>query len=87
MSNGKNSSNDSQQITKATPVIYLLTIGSCADWKRKGWTSSGYYTIDPDGPNMGVDPTRVYCDMNYYGDTGKTSNLTECSLHVISLVR
>ncbi|XP_072025170.1 C-type mannose receptor 2-like [Amphiura filiformis] len=43
---------------------YNLFQVSCADWKRKGWTSDGYYTIDPDGPYNGVDPTRVYCDMS-----------------------
>lgn len=47
-----------------------LTV-SCADWKRKGYTSSGYYTIDPDGRNTGVEPFRVYCDMTTDASTGK----------------
>ncbi|XP_072177280.1 uncharacterized protein [Diadema setosum] len=49
---------------------YPLNTVSCAEWKRKGYTSSGYYTIDPDGRNNGVDPFRVYCDMSSDGNTG-----------------
>ncbi|XP_041476506.1 uncharacterized protein LOC121424795 [Lytechinus variegatus] len=51
---------------------YPLNKVSCADWKRKGYTSSGYYTIDPDGRNIGVDPFRVYCDMTTDASTGIT---------------
>ncbi|KAJ8026239.1 Contactin-associated protein 1 [Holothuria leucospilota] len=49
---------------------YPLTTVSCAEWKRKGYTSSTYYTIDPDGRDNGVDPFRVYCDMSSDGNTG-----------------
>lgn len=33
-----------------------------------GQTHSGTYMIDPDGPNNGVDPFEVYCNMG----TGKS---------------
>eukprot|EP00057_Strongylocentrotus_purpuratus_P012555 XP_011667029.1 PREDICTED: uncharacterized protein LOC105439570 [Strongylocentrotus purpuratus] len=49
---------------------YPLNTISCAEWKRKGYTSNGYYTIDPDGRNNGVDPCRVYCDMTTDASTG-----------------
>ncbi|XP_071488096.1 C-type mannose receptor 2-like, partial [Diadema antillarum] len=52
---------------------YPLNTVSCAEWKRKGYTSSGYFTIDPDGRNNGVDPFRVYCDMSSDGNTGITT--------------
>ncbi|XP_063963415.1 uncharacterized protein LOC129273234 [Lytechinus pictus] len=51
---------------------YPLNTISCAEWKRKGYTSNGYYTIDPDGRNNGVDPYRVYCDMTTDASTGIT---------------
>ncbi|XP_077992102.1 uncharacterized protein LOC144446224 [Glandiceps talaboti] len=43
---------------------YPLDVASCGEWKRKGYTNDGYYTIDPDGPYNGVDPFRVYCDFS-----------------------
>ncbi|XP_030843511.1 C-type lectin lectoxin-Enh5-like [Strongylocentrotus purpuratus] len=52
---------------------YPLNTISCAEWKRKGYTSDGYYTIDPDGRNNGVDPYRVYCDMTTDASTGITT--------------
>ncbi|XP_022086669.1 macrophage mannose receptor 1-like isoform X2 [Acanthaster planci] len=51
---------------------YPLNVISCAEWKRQGYTSSGYYTIDPDGPAFGNDPFRIYCDMTSDGNTGIT---------------
>lgn len=51
---------------------YKLLSTSCADWRRKGYTSSGYYIIDPDGRGHGVDPARVYCDMTADSSTGTT---------------
>ncbi|XP_030841851.1 EGF and laminin G domain-containing protein [Strongylocentrotus purpuratus] len=52
---------------------YPLNTISCAEWKRKGYTSNGYYTIDPDGRNNGVDPYRVHCDMTTDASTGITT--------------
>ncbi|XP_780522.4 uncharacterized protein LOC575010 [Strongylocentrotus purpuratus] len=52
---------------------YPLNTISCAEWKRKGYTSNGYYTIDPDGRNNGVEPYRVYCDMTTDASTGITT--------------
>eukprot|EP00057_Strongylocentrotus_purpuratus_P008876 XP_011663350.1 PREDICTED: uncharacterized protein LOC105437901 [Strongylocentrotus purpuratus] len=52
---------------------YPLNTISCAEWKRKGYTSNGYYTIDPDGRNNGVDPYKVYCDMTTDASTGITT--------------
>ncbi|XP_071827139.1 macrophage mannose receptor 1-like isoform X2 [Apostichopus japonicus] len=49
---------------------YPLVTASCAEWKRKGYSSSAYYTVDPDGRNNGQDPFRVYCDMSSDGSTG-----------------
>ncbi|XP_077984091.1 uncharacterized protein LOC144438793 [Glandiceps talaboti] len=47
---------------------YPLDVASCGEWLRKGYTTDGYYTVDPDGPYNGVDPFRVYCDMNSAND-------------------
>ncbi|XP_030843506.1 contactin-associated protein 1-like [Strongylocentrotus purpuratus] len=52
---------------------YPLNTISCAEWKRKGYTSNVYYTIDPDGRNNGVDPYKVYCDMTTDASTGITT--------------
>ncbi|XP_033633182.1 lymphocyte antigen 75-like [Asterias rubens] len=51
---------------------YPLNVISCAEWKRQGYTSNGYYVIDPDGPGQGNDPYRIYCDMTSDGSTGIT---------------
>nr|XP_054757153.1 MAM and LDL-receptor class A domain-containing protein 1-like [Lytechinus pictus] len=49
---------------------YQTLPASCAVWKRRGQTSDGHYTIDPDGPGNGVHPFRVYCDMTTDEHTG-----------------
>ncbi|XP_077981230.1 scavenger receptor cysteine-rich domain-containing protein DMBT1-like isoform X2 [Glandiceps talaboti] len=36
---------------------------SCSELRQAGYESSGDYVIDPDGPNNGVEPFRVYCNM------------------------
>jgi large repetitive protein len=36
---------------------------SCLEVLNNGYSSNGYYTIDPDGLNNGVAPYEVYCDM------------------------
>ncbi|XP_078603491.1 uncharacterized protein LOC144877475 isoform X1 [Branchiostoma floridae x Branchiostoma japonicum] len=41
---------------------------SCAVLKDAGYTDSGSYVIDPDGPDTGADPFPVLCDL----DTGAT---------------
>ncbi|XP_038070890.1 macrophage mannose receptor 1-like isoform X2 [Patiria miniata] len=51
---------------------YPLIAISCADWKRRGYSNSGDYTIDPDGPGFGNDPFKIYCDMTSDGNTGIT---------------
>ncbi|CAH1272550.1 NOTCH2 [Branchiostoma lanceolatum] len=42
---------------------------SCAVLKDSGYTNSGRYVIDPDGPDTGMEPFSVLCDL----DTGTTS--------------
>ncbi|HRE88458.1 MAG TPA: fibrinogen-like YCDxxxxGGGW domain-containing protein [Myxococcota bacterium] len=38
-------------------------LASCLAWRRAGATDSGTYTIDPDGPEGGLAPFAVPCDM------------------------
>ena len=57
---------------------------SCSEWKRKGYTSDGYYTVDPDGRNNGVEPFRVYCDMTTNVSTGRP---TACLCHTLAKSR
>ena len=39
-----------------------IALKSCAEWRRHGKTKSGYYNIDVDGPQFGVESFRVYCE-------------------------
>ncbi|XP_077981071.1 scavenger receptor cysteine-rich domain-containing protein DMBT1-like [Glandiceps talaboti] len=43
-------------------VVVSCTQVSCSMWRQAGYTSNGYYTIDPDGYN-GDNSFTVYCDM------------------------
>ncbi|PKN56915.1 MAG: hypothetical protein CVU56_13820 [Deltaproteobacteria bacterium HGW-Deltaproteobacteria-14] len=36
---------------------------SCLTWREAGYTTSGAYTIDPDGPSGAIAPFVVWCDM------------------------
>ena len=58
--------------TMAADVNFLSMIGyeirvNCHDYMINGFTKSGFYFIDPDGTNYGLDPFKVYCDLR----TGK----------------
>ncbi|XP_035664404.1 uncharacterized protein LOC118407935 [Branchiostoma floridae] len=39
-----------------------IAYASCAALKDVGYTTSGSYVIDPDGPDFGAEPFSVYCD-------------------------
>ncbi|XP_072036319.1 uncharacterized protein [Amphiura filiformis] len=45
-----------------SPSIQVLP--SCADLRDAGHTRDGYYYVDPDGLNNGVDSFTVYCNMS-----------------------
>ena len=38
-----------------------IALKSCAEWRRHGKTKSGYYNIDVDGPQFGVEAMVIYC--------------------------
>ena len=68
----------------ATTVLEVRKPTSCSDIKtHNGGTSSGTYTIDPDGKG-GVTPFNVYCDMSDKGGVGVTviSHDSERRIHV-----
>ena len=68
----------------ATTVLEFRKPTSCSDIKtHNGGTSSGTYTIDPDGRG-GVTPFNVYCDMSDKGGVGVTviSHDSERRTHV-----
>lgn len=44
-------------------LSFLLVLSTCQELKNSGQTHSGTYMVDPDGPNAGVEPFEVYCDM------------------------
>ena len=65
----------------------MITPKSCSSLKSgRGGSSSGNYTIDPDGKG-GVEPFSVYCDMSDKGGVGVTvmSHDRESGAHVVHI--
>ena len=40
----------------------LNVVRTCEEMKEYGINQSNYYLIDPDGPLLGKEPIRVYCE-------------------------
>ena len=75
---------NSQRSIEVTSVLEVFTSTSCSRIKSGlSRSSTGYYTIDPDGKG-GVAPFRVYCDMSDKGGVGVTviSHDSESRTHV-----
>ena len=71
----------------ATSVVKVITPKSCSSLKSgRSGSSSGNYTIDPDGKG-GVEPFSVYCDMSDKGGVGVTviSHDSESRTHVVHI--
>ena len=41
-----------------------IALKSCAEWREHGKETSGYYTIDVDGSQFGVEAMVVYCEFS-----------------------
>ena len=77
--------NNSLRSVTATSVVKVITPKSCSSIKSgRSGSSSGNYTIDPDGKG-GVEPFSVYCDMSDKGGAGVTvmSHDSESRTHVV----
>ena len=71
----------------ATSVVKVITPKSCSSLKSgRSGSSSGNYTIDPDGKG-GVAPFSVYCDMSDKGGVGVTfiNHDSESRTHVVHI--
>ena len=79
--------NNSLRSVTATSVVKVITPKSCSSLKSgRSGSSSGNYTIDPDGKG-GVEPFSVYCDMSDKGGVGVTfiSHDSESRTHVVHI--
>ena len=63
--------NSLRSVTATSVVKVNITPKSCSSLKTGSGSSSGNYTIDPDG-KRGVAPFSVYCDMSDRGGVGVT---------------
>ena len=50
---------DSQCVMQLSQLNKMRT---CEEMKEYGVNESGFYLVDPDGPLIGEDPIRVYCE-------------------------
>ena len=79
--------NSLRSVTATSVVKVNITPKSCSSLKSgRSGSSSGYYTIDPDGKG-GVEPFSVYCDMSDKGGAGVTvmSHDSESRTHVVHI--
>ena len=49
-----------------------IALKSCAEWRRHGKTKSGYYKIDVDGPQSGVEAMVVFCKFYFLPQLDET---------------
>ena len=79
--------NSLRSVTATSVVKVNITLKSCSSLKSgRSGSSSGNYTIDPDGKG-GVAPFSVYCDMSDKGGVGVTviSHDSESRTHVVHI--
>ena len=60
----------------------LNVVRTCEEMKEYGINQSNYYLIDPDGPLLGKEPIRVYCEFTEEVVTTKISHDSEERIEV-----
>jgi len=70
-------------VSKLEQLARIGTLRSCSEYARYGLETSGDYTIDPDGPLLGHQPFKVFCNFTsgsteIYHDTEDTTTIEKC---------
>ena len=64
LKNSKSTTEDDleDRVEKLEEIAKYKTLRTCNELSNRGITSSGVYTIDPDGDGIGYEPILVFCN-------------------------